>query len=187
MKKTICRPVRSARLARAPAEQKVDESAGKLRLRGVVPEVQIARIVEPKGPAHSGRGKPTGIYAGAAAHCREANEPSGWSKRDVSHNAPHRVKTNLDVSRRFPRSDGLTAPAVNRSLKMKVKVSLFFFPICKCTKFAKRVAFRHERHLRNDVRRKLILDIRDTVAQVELALLEPLDLQLVRAGRVLQS
>ena len=62
-------------------------------------EAQLARIVEPKGPAHSGRGKPAGIYAGAAANCREPNESSGWSKRDVSHNDPHRVKTNLDASR----------------------------------------------------------------------------------------
>src|SRR5262249_23631886 len=41
--------------------------------------------------------------------------------------------------------------------------------------------------LRNNVRCQLVLDIGDAVAQVELALLEPLDLQLVRAWRVLQG
>ena len=40
---------------------------------------------------------------------------------------------------------------------------------------------------RDDVRRELVLDERDAVAQVKLALLEALDLQDIRAGRVLQG
>ena len=78
----------SARLARAPAEQKIDEATRKFRLRSVAPEVQVARIVPPEGAAYSGRGKPAGIDAGAAAYRRKPNESSGWSKRDVSHNSP---------------------------------------------------------------------------------------------------
>ena len=40
--------------------------------------------------------------------------------------------------------------------------------------------------LRNDVRGELVLDVGDAVAQIELALLEPLDLQHVGAVRLLQ-
>jgi hypothetical protein len=39
----------------------------------------------------------------------------------------------------------------------------------------------------NDVRGKLVFDVRDAVTQVKLALLEPLDLELVGPGGVLQS
>jgi hypothetical protein len=40
---------------------------------------------------------------------------------------------------------------------------------------------------RDDIRRELVLDKGDAVAEVELALLEPLHLQEVRAGRRLQG
>src|ERR1700682_3318876 len=39
---------------------------------------------------------------------------------------------------------------------------------------------------RNNVGRQLVLDVGNAVAQIELALLEPLDLQQVGAGRMLQ-
>src|SRR6516162_5935764 len=70
----VRRPDRSAWLARAPAEQEVNKSAGKFPLRRPALRAQTARVVEPKGPAHSGRGKP--VHAGAAANGGESNESS---------------------------------------------------------------------------------------------------------------